>query len=164
MKNSLLLAATAIIAILVGCATGPNFKTYRETVPPIKNGEGRLWFYRPRMLFGTAPEPRVYLNGVSVGRAVTSTFFYVDEPPGRYEVQCGKERIDKAYLTVSKNHVQFVRLVGLPSAMLGLMSANMQPEAVSEAEGLKEIEECVFIGEKQLRANSGIPLEKPKEK
>lgn len=155
MKTSLLLATIVSLATLVGCASGPKYSAYSGTLPPLKDGNTRLWFYRPVIIFGSGVQPRVFVNKVSVGKAVEGGCFYADEPAGRLEIQCGKQRTDRVYFTAAPNQEQFVRLNLLPGVMMG----HVMPEPVSKEQGIKDIQSCSFIGEKRLNKNSGVPLE-----
>ena len=78
--------APLAFALLAGC--GPVGTTYTymgATLPGPKPNEGRVFFYTPKVGFGGDVQPEIRLNGVIVGFAVPSGFFYVDRPAGRYE-------------------------------------------------------------------------------
>src|SRR5260370_25731718 len=113
MKKLVLLASLICTATLVGCATGPDFRTYSSTLTPPKDGESRVWFYRPSKMLGGAVQPIVYVNESDVGDAQPGCFFYADRPAGTYEVKCTTEWPDKAVLTVVQNQVYYVRLTML---------------------------------------------------
>lgn len=141
MKKLVLFASLVTIASLAGCATGPDFKTYSSTLAPPKEGESRVWFYRPSKMIGSAVQPMVHLNGVAVGKAQPGCFFYADKPPGDYEVKCTTEWADKAPLAVGQNRVHCVRLTLLP----GLFVGHVLPQEVPEDKGLQEIQKCRLI-------------------
>lgn len=140
MNKSILLVGLACVA-LAGCASGPDFKTYTSTLTQPKEGESRIWFYRPGKVFGAAVQPTVYLNGTPVGAAQPGCFFYADRPPGTYELQCTTEWADKAQLTVVENRVDYVRLSMLPGVFIG----HVLPKVVPEEKALKEIQHCRLI-------------------
>jgi hypothetical protein len=71
---------------MIGCASGPTFTDYAKTLPPLKQGEGRLWFYR-NSTWGTAIQPDVKLNGRAIGAAKPLGFFCVDRPAGDYQIE-----------------------------------------------------------------------------
>ena len=83
------LAVTGILALtlLSACATsGPKFSDMTaEMSTTSKPGVGRIYFYRTSVL-GAAVQPEVRLNGQAVGHAIPQGFFFVDCPPGNYEV------------------------------------------------------------------------------
>ena len=143
MKKSTMFACLAGIATLAGCATGPDFKAYTSgsRLTPPKDGEARVWFYRPSKFIGSAVQPTVYLNGVEVGKAQPGSFFYADRPEGTYEVKCTTEWADKTQLTVVRNNVHYVRLTMLPGVLVG----HVLPKVVPEEQALKEIQKCRLI-------------------
>jgi hypothetical protein len=151
MKMFTVLATVATVVAVGGCATGPDFKTYQAKVGSAQNNQARIWIYRPRVAFGTAAEPDVYINNVKVGRALTGGCFYCDKPAGHYEVQCGTQRTDKAYLILTNNQVQFVRLRGAPgigTLMVGVVAGHVVPETVTSEEAAFEIAGCRHFEEK----------------
>src|SRR5262249_38677303 len=114
--NPLIPVALLSVVIFGGCATGPDFKTYVSSVPPVKEGEGRIWFYRPSKMIGAAVQPAVMLNDDKVGKAQPGCFFYADRPPGTYQVKCTTEWADKCQLSLASNSTKYIRL----SMMIGL--------------------------------------------
>lgn len=141
MKKSLLFYALVCALALVGCANGPDFKTYSCTLTPPKEGLSRVWFYRPSKMIGSAVQPIVYLNDSPLGKAQPGCFFYTDKPSGNYELKCSTEWADKAQLTVVQNQVHYVRLTMLPGVFVG----HVLPKVVTEQQGLKEIQNCRLI-------------------
>lgn len=151
MKAFKVLATVAMVVVLGGCATGPDFKSYQAEIGSPQSNQARIWIYRPRVAFSTAAEPDVYINNVKVGRALTSGCFYCDRPAGHYEVQCGTQRTDKAYLILTNNQVQFVRLRGAPgigTLMVGVSVGHVVPETVTAEEAAPEIATCRHFEEK----------------
>lgn len=141
MKNSRpvsLPLIAGLLAGLAGCATGPDFQTYRPTVPPPAEGKSRIWFYRPSKVFGSAVQPVVHIDGQPLAKAQPGSFFFADRPPGSYELKCTTEWADKASLTVLQNRVHYVRLTMLPGVFVG----HVLPKVVTEEEALKEIGKC----------------------
>ena len=155
MKIFNALAMVAAVAVMEGCATGPDFKSYQAAVGAPQNNQARIWIYRPRVAFGTAAEPDVYINNVKVGRAITGGCFFCDKPAGHYEVQCGTQRTDKSYLNLTNNEVQFVRLRGAPgigTLMVGVAVGHVVPETVTAEEAATEIVECRHYEKKPSQA------------
>jgi hypothetical protein len=131
----------AAVALTAGCASGPNFKTYSSTLNPPKQGESRVWFYRPSKMMGSLVQPTLYINDAPVAKAQPGCFFYADKLPGTYELKCSTEWADKAQLTVVENRVAYVRLSLLPGVFVG----HILPKVVPEEQGLKEIQGCHLI-------------------
>jgi Protein of unknown function (DUF2846) len=124
-----------------GCATGMDFNTFRGTLNPPKQGESRIWFYRPSKMMGSLVQPTVYMNEAPLRNAQPGCFFYADKPPGTYELKCATEWADKAQLTVVENSTAYVRLSLLPGVLFG----HILPKAVSEDQALKELQACRLI-------------------
>ncbi len=141
MRKPVLLASLVCVATLVGCASGPDFKTYSSTLTAPKEGESRVWIYRPSKMFGAAVQPTVYMNDSPIGKAQPGCFFYTDKPAGKYEVKCSTEWADKAQLTVVQSQVHYVRLTMLPGVIVG----HVLPKVVPEEKALKEILKCHLI-------------------
>jgi len=137
------------LATVVGCAGGPDFKTYSATLSPPKEGESRVWFYRPSKMIGSAVQPMVYINDTPIAKAQPGCFFYADKAPGTYELRCTTEWADKNPLTVVENHPTFVRLSLLPGVFVG----HILPKVVPEEDGLKEIQGCRLITADGMNAN-----------
>jgi hypothetical protein len=135
------IAYLAGAVLMVGCATGPDFKTYSSTLNPPKTGESRVWFYRPSKMIGAGVQPTVFINNAPLFKAQPGCFFYADEPPGTYELKCATEWADKAQLTVVENRTSYVRLTLLPGVFVG----HILPKVVPEEEGSKEIQGCHLI-------------------
>ena len=155
MKKLVLLASLICIASLVGCATGPEFSTYRGTLSPPKEGDSRVWFYRPSKMLGSAVQPIVYINDTPIAKAQPGSFFYADRSPGTYELRCSTEWADKAQLTVVQNQVTYVRLSLLPGVFVG----HILPKIVSEEEALREIPKCRLITADGMNKNWRPPSE-----
>jgi hypothetical protein len=116
MRAGLFLAILAI-ALLAGCSTpvGTTYTTMSVAMPALKPGEGRIYFYTPGVRFGADVQPEIRVNGVLVGFAVPSGFFYVDRPAGRYEAT-GKVAADgRIELPLAAGETKYVRAFA-PSA------------------------------------------------
>src|SRR5207249_10033828 len=77
--------AAALLLVLSGCATGAKYTEVASTLPPLAPSQGRIYFYRPSA-FGAAVQPDINLNSQKVGTAKPHGFYFVDRPPGNYEV------------------------------------------------------------------------------
>jgi hypothetical protein len=142
MKNTkIYITCLAAFVIASGCATGPDFKTYGGTLTPPRDGESRIWFYRPSKMMGSAVQPTVYINDSPVAKAQPGCFFFADKQPGTYEIKCATEWADKAQITVVPNRAAYVRLTLLPGVFVG----HILPKVVPEEQGLREIQGCRLI-------------------
>jgi hypothetical protein len=124
-----------------GCATGPGYAQYSATIKPPADGTGRIWFYRPSKMLGSAVQPHVFLNGENVGKAQPDCYFFVDRSPGDYEVKCSTEWADKSEIKLAAGDEQYVRL----SLGIGFFVGHIIPKEVDKSTGLKEISNCKLI-------------------
>jgi hypothetical protein len=72
-------------------------------------GMGRLIFYRPPEALLVAVEPRILVNGKSVGPIAMDTAFYRDALPGFYKVHLEHEEEDAVILQVLPGKTLFLR-------------------------------------------------------
>jgi hypothetical protein len=131
-----------VIVVLGGCATsGPTYsEAIARTDRPDAN-HARLYVYRATAL-GFAVQPEVKVNGVVVGRAVPNGYFYVDEPPGAYEVTATTEVERKLSLMLDKGQVRYVRL----GVSMGFFVGHVYPELVDEDVAQREIRNLRLTG------------------
>ncbi len=86
MKAWLKLAAAAATAVaLAGCA-GPKYESLQTRIPPIAQGNGRIYFYQPQASAVAAAQQKLRVNQDVVGRNKPGSFFFVDRPAGSYVV------------------------------------------------------------------------------
>lgn len=86
MKVWLKLAAVAATAaVLAGCA-GPKYESVQGRIPPIAQGNGRIYFYQPQATITAAVQQKLRVNQDVVGRNKPGSFFFVDRPAGSYVV------------------------------------------------------------------------------
>ncbi len=141
IKNIASLPFIALIALVAGCASGPDFKTYSGTLTQPDAGKSRVWFYRPSKMIGSLVQPTVYVNDSPLFKAQPGCFFYKDMSSGTYEIKCSTEWADKAQLTVVENRPAYIRLSLLPGVFVG----HILPKPVPEEQGLKEMQSCHLI-------------------
>lgn len=127
---------------LAGCASGPSFTEVADTLEPMKEGFGRIYFYRSNSPFGSGIQPTVHLNGEDVGSAVPGGVFFRDVPPGDYEVITETEVDRMATFTVAADQTRYVRL----ETGLGVVIYRVFPVLVDPIEGESEIQTLVYIG------------------
>jgi hypothetical protein len=135
MKTLMLLLLGSALAI-GGCASGAKFNDYAAKLPAPKQGDGRIWFYRPQKILGAAVQPTVHLNGQAVGTAKPGGFFHVDRPAGRYEVTCKTEWSDSTSFTLAPQSTEYIRLIMVP----GLLVGHVLPREDSPADALEDLQ------------------------
>ncbi|CAB3630563.1 DUF2846 domain-containing protein [Achromobacter pestifer] len=86
MKSWLKVLAVAVVAtVLAGCAGG-KFEALESRIPPIAQGNGRIYFYQPQPSNLASTQQKLRVNNDVVGRNKPASFFYVDRPAGSYVV------------------------------------------------------------------------------
>ena len=134
--------ALAAFALLSACASGPKYAEVAATFPKAKATDGRIWFYRPGIMFGAGIQPTVMLNGAKVGESTPGGFFYVDRPAGNYEVLLSTEVDRKVTFTLVPGQERYIRM----TVGLGVIVYRVYPELVDEGVGRGEIVETSYIG------------------
>ena len=132
-------------AVLGACASGQKFTTLQATFVPSKSEGGRIFFYRPSA-FGAALRPVVLLNDERVGEAQSWGFFFIDRSPGNYVVVTSTEVTRKVSFTLEAGQTRYIRF----STSFGFFVGHVYGELVDDDVGLREIKDCVYIGDKSL--------------
>lgn len=140
IRRLVLAAAIASTAALTGCATGPKFSEMSNTIPTLKAGEGRVYFFRSDAMFAAAIQPEVRLNSVVVGYSKPGGFFYVDRPAGSYSAAASTETEKTLSFTLDAGETKYVRT----SPSLGLLVHRIQLELEDPAKAKAEIEKLSF--------------------
>ena len=141
IKGFRLFACCIVALTLSACASGVKFTEMNPSTAPKDQDTGRIFFYRTTVL-GAALQPDIRLNGTTVGEAIAQGFFYVDRPPGNYEVATSTEVDRKVTFVLDKGQTRFVRF----SVSMGFFVGHVYGELVDSAEGLEEIKECKYTG------------------
>lgn len=134
-------AALAAVLLIAACASGPKFSEVSGSIPTLGADQGRIYFYRTSTL-GAAIHPTINLNGVAVGSSQPGGFFFVDRPPGDYEVVMGTEVERKVTFTLAAAEVRYLRT----SISFGILVGRPQAELVPPAEGAKEVADLAYTG------------------
>ena len=141
IKGFRLFACCLVALTLSACASGVKFTEMNPSTSPKDQDTGRIFFYRTTIL-GAALQPDIRLNGTKVGNAIAQGFFFVDRPPGNYEVVTSTEVDRKVTFVLEKEQTRFVRF----SVSMGFFVGHVYGELVDSAEGLEEIKECKYTG------------------
>lgn len=145
-----LFALAALALAMTGCATsGPRFSELKSSTPPLAADQGRIYVYRTAVM-GAAVQPSVQVNGEKVGSAVPKGFFYLDRPPGNYEITTTTEVKRSLSLTLDPGQTRFVRL----GISMGFFIGHVFPELVDNGSGEREIEKCHFTGARPAAAKT----------
>jgi len=134
---------TIIAALLAGCAaSGPKFNEVSASFPALGADQGRIYFYRTPFTFGGAVTAEIRLGNQAVGRSQRGSFFYVDRPPGNYEVTTTTEVEKKLTFALASGETKYVRTyVGF-----GLLVGRVIPELMNMKEAEMDMADLAHIG------------------
>jgi Protein of unknown function (DUF2846) len=142
MIKGLRLFACCLVALTISaCASGVKFTEMNPSIMPKDQDSGRIFFYRTTV-FGAALQPDIRLNGTKVGDSRAQGFFYIDRPPGNYEVVTSTEVDRKVTFVLEKAQTRFVKF----SVSMGFLVGHVYGELVDPAVGEEEIKECKYTG------------------
>lgn len=102
-------AAAAVLLLVAGCATGIKHDQMASSMPSLKSGEGRIYFFRSGSMFGAALQPDIRLNGRVVGESKPGGFFYLDRPAGNYVATASTETEKSLTFTLQPGETKYVR-------------------------------------------------------
>jgi hypothetical protein len=119
---------------LVGCASGPSYKEIESHIPKLAANQGRIWFIRGDRFSAAAVRPEVRLNGEVVGTSVPGGMFFVDRPPGQYEVSGTTEVERKLTFRLAAGEEKYVRLAISPGLLVGRFSAELIDRQTAEVD------------------------------
>lgn len=84
-----------IVAVLTGlsgaCASSTSSVKLKAELPALATDEGRIYIYTPFRDFARNFQPRVLVNGKSIGHSRPGTFLVLDQPSGEYTIEAAKE-------------------------------------------------------------------------
>ncbi|WP_367351986.1 DUF2846 domain-containing protein [Achromobacter animicus] len=105
-----MIAAAALgAALLAGCG-GPRYKDVAGTIPVMVPDTGRIYFYQPPAPLGVvSSQPYLRVNGIKVGRSKPGSFFYVNRPAGKYEIDTLRDGESLSF-TLAPGQTRYVRL------------------------------------------------------
>lgn len=108
-------AQGALLLATANCAQ-PGV-TASVTIPPIREDEARIWFYRDYEPYAGKGLPAVAENGRYVGQAELGGAFYRDVPPGHYHVTVETFGVDvnqSADFDLAPRQEAYVKIVSNP--------------------------------------------------
>ncbi|HSV80769.1 MAG TPA: DUF2846 domain-containing protein [Ramlibacter sp.] len=144
MKRTFLklaLAATAVV-LVSGCATGIKHEQMASSIPSIKAGEGRIYFFRSSSMMGAAVQPDIRINGQVVGASKPGGFFYVDRPVGNYLASTSTETEKTLSFTLQPGETKYVR----NSVSMGVMVGRVVLELETPEKARSELGSLSYTG------------------
>ncbi|WP_137939957.1 DUF2846 domain-containing protein [Chitinivorax sp. B] len=148
MKSfKLALPLMIVAALTTGCASGVKYAAMKEAMPTVKEGEGRVYFYRASSMFGAAIQPDISLNGTVVGTSKPGGFFYVDRAAGDFKAMTGTEVERTLSFSLGVREVKYIKT----SPSMGLMVGRINFELVDSAVAEAELPDLSFTGEPEAK-------------
>ncbi len=141
IRRFVLAVALVGTAILTGCASGPNFAEMSKTIPTLKAGEGRVYFFRSDSMMGAALQPDIRLNKEVVGASKPGGFFYVDRPAGSFSAATATETEKTLSFTLDAGETKYVRT----SPSFGVLVGRIVLELEDPKKAQAEIESLSFV-------------------
>lgn len=134
IRRFALAAALAGAAVLTGCASGPKFSEMSNTIPAVKAGEGRVYFFRSDSMLGAAIQPDIRLNNEVVGSSKPGGFFYVDRPAGSFSAAASTETEKTVSFTLDAGETKYVRTSPTFGVLVGRIVLQLEEPAKAQAE------------------------------
>jgi hypothetical protein len=146
IKSSIVRIAFAIMALAAvplsaAYASGPKYAVHHLAEPAVSPDMGRIYFYRVSGLLGFGLQPSIEIDGVKVGKSVTSRYIYVDRPPGTYTISTTTEKEETVSVPLIAGQTVYVRF----DVSMGLFLGHVSPVIVDSATAADEIKDCHFV-------------------
>jgi hypothetical protein len=129
---------------MIGCASGTKFTEFQSSIEPLTADVGRIYFYRTAVV-GAAVQPDVVLNDEKVGKAVPQGFWYLDRPPGEYQVVTTTETKRTLSFTLEAGQTRYVKL----DISMGVVLGQVHGVLVDKEKALEELKGCKYIFSKE---------------
>ena len=128
-RTALKLAVLTVMTIAIaGCAvTGTKYQDMSGTIPKVKPGEGRIFFFRAATPYGSALQPLIRLDKVVVGASKSGGFFYVDRPAGTYQAATMSDLRKTLGISLEAGETKYVRMSPSFGLVTGSIVLDMEP-------------------------------------
>jgi len=138
--KSIVLAGAAVL--VAGCATGPKHEQVASSLPSLKPGEGRIYFFRSSSMMGAALQPDIRLGQQVVGQSKPGGFFHVDRPAGDYVASASTETEKTVSFTLEPGETKYIR----SSVSFGLVVGRIVLEPETPQKALEELKSLSYTG------------------
>ena len=126
--------AACAVSVLAGCASGIKHQEMASSIPSVKQGEGRIYFFRSSSMFGAAIQPDIRLNGEIVGTSKPGGFFFVDRPAGNYVAATSTETEKSASFVLAPGETKYLRTSPSMGVMVGRIVVELETAEKAKAE------------------------------
>ncbi len=125
------LVATAALALMAGCASGPKYAEQAASMPSVKPGEGRIFFYRESSMVGAAMQPDIKLNDQVVGSSKPGGYFWIDRPAGQYVASSSTETEKTVSFALAPGETKYIRSTLQMGVMVGRVVLSVESPEVA---------------------------------
>lgn len=135
-------ALAGLSLLLAACASGPKYNEVQASFPRLREGEGRIFFYREASPIGAALRPDVKLGGQAVGTSVPGSFFFVDRPAGRHVATAATEAESRVDVDVRAGGTAYVRV----AMTMGVLVYRPELQVRGAAEATQALPNLAYVG------------------
>ncbi|PHV13255.1 hypothetical protein CSQ89_01705 [Chitinimonas sp. BJB300] len=124
----------------------------KDQIPTLESDKGRIYFYRENSLLSEKLPPFIYLNNQAIGTSIPGSFFFVDCPPGLYEVKAinrvtimsrlPHQITGQTHLNIFPGKKYYVNT----SASYELIGNKVTPSLIDEAEAMPQLAKLRYTG------------------
>jgi hypothetical protein len=132
----------AFALLTSGCASGVPYASMVSSIPPLKDGEGRIFFFRSGSMVGAAVTSDIQLNGEIVGKSQSGGFFFVDRPAGSYTAATSTEVEKSLSFALDSGEIKYVR----SSISMGVLVGRVVLELEAPESARNELADLKFTG------------------
>jgi Protein of unknown function (DUF2846) len=118
----LLWLLSALAGISTFATAGYGQSAPAGSLPPIPQGEARVWFYRDAGVYDSQQQPYILMNGTIIGVSQPRGSFYFDVKPGFYHVtvqQYLNAPEEAANINVAPGQQVYLKIVSLIDCIEG---------------------------------------------
>ena len=141
-RLSKLLCVFVLALLATGCASGSKHSEMASSIPVLKNGDGRIYFFRSSSMFGAAMQPDIKLNGEVVGESKPGGFFFVDRAAGKYVASTSTETEKTLSFLLDAGETKYVR----SSVSFGVMVGRVVLELETPEKAKEELSSLSYTG------------------
>ncbi|MEH6629960.1 MAG: DUF2846 domain-containing protein [Halopseudomonas aestusnigri] len=121
---------------LAACGASRKAKPITGSLPQVSESNARIYFYRSKVPFLAAIEPKFLVDEKVVGKAVMNQAIYRDARPGVYEIKISSDMENPITLTLSPGETRYIKAYGTTSVIRTYLSI----EEINEKQAVKDLE------------------------
>ncbi len=147
MKKILVLIYVSLAILIAGCSSIPMASVDTDSQAKafvVKSDRSTIYIYRDE-LFGAAIQMPVSINGKSLGKTGSKTYFSLDVPPGKYTILSSAENESTFVLQTEAGKNYFI----WQEVKMGLLYARNILQMVSDDRGKAGVNQCKLIETKE---------------